>query len=343
MEARVGSQQLTDVDFLVGLSDATRQGALRFRATPDGEFFGASTGVEVPKLIELPRLLHAADAAGRDDDFAAIKALLDAGTGSLGGARPKASVRDGERLLIAKFPHPDDQWDVMAWEKTTLDLAAKAGIRVPETTLTKVDGRSVLLLDRFDRQGPGRIPYLSAMTLLEARDGDSHDYTEIAETPRSRVSHNRGPARAMASYRFSILVNNTDDHLRNHGLIHEPGGWRLSPAFDMNPNPDTAAQRQTAVAGSYTREDALESLRAYGKAFRLTTTAANQILHQVTSAVTHWRGIATANGIRSNELTLFADTFRSPAGRGTRDIHQAGIVSQDQQMRPRYVGPRLKP
>ena len=81
------------------------------------------------------------------------KLLLDAGTGSLGGARPKASVRDGDRLLIAKFPHPDDQWDVMAWEKTTLDLAAAAGIRVPEATLTKVDGRSVLLLDRFDRHG----------------------------------------------------------------------------------------------------------------------------------------------------------------------------------------------
>lgn len=309
---------LTDVDFLVGVSDVTRQGALRFRVTPDGEFLGTNIGVEVPKLIELPRLLHAADAAGRADDFAAIKALLDAGTGSLGGARPKASVRDGDRLLIAKFPHPDDQWDVMAWEKTTLDLAAKAGIRVPETTLTKVDGRSVLLLDRFDRQWPGRIPYLSAMTLLEARDGDSHDYTEIAETLPEVGSATTADLRELwRRIAFSILVNNTDDHLRNHGLIHEPGGWRLSPAFDMNPNPDTAAQRQTAVAGSYTREDALESLRAYGEEFRLTTTAANQILHQVTSAVTHWRGIATANGIRSNEMTLFADAFRSPTGRGT--------------------------
>ena len=134
---------LTDADFLLGVSDVTRQGALRFRAEPDGEFLAA--GGNVPKLIELPRLLRAADVVGRDDDLAAIKELLDAGTGSLGGARPKASVRDSDHLFIAKFPHGSDEWDVVAWEKTALDLAAKSGIRVPRSRLTKIQGRSILL------------------------------------------------------------------------------------------------------------------------------------------------------------------------------------------------------
>ena len=90
-------------------------------------------------------------------------------------------MRDGDRLLIAKFPHPGDEWDVMAWEGTALDLAELAGIRTPHTRLLRVDGASVLLLERFDRQGAQRVPYISAMTLLGARDGDVHDYTEIAE------------------------------------------------------------------------------------------------------------------------------------------------------------------
>ncbi|MDO9396162.1 MAG: HipA N-terminal domain-containing protein, partial [Herbiconiux sp.] len=118
-------RDLTDVDYLLGVSDETRQGALRLRSGTQGPFL--DPGREVPKLIELPRLLAAADALERDpDDQSALKNLLDAGSGSLGGARPKASVRDGDRLMIAKFPHRDDTWDVMAWEATALDLAEAA-------------------------------------------------------------------------------------------------------------------------------------------------------------------------------------------------------------------------
>ncbi len=302
---------LVDADFLIGVSDFARQGALRFRASEDGEFLGA--GTDVPKLLDLPRLLRAADAVSRDDDFAAIKVLLDAGTGSLGGARPKASVRDAERLLIAKFPHPDDQWDVMAWEKTTLDLAESAGIRVPQSSLTRVDGRSVLLLDRFDRVGSGRVPYMSAMTLLEARDGDSSDYTEIAETlPEVGAATTADLNELWRRVAFSVLVNNTDDHLRNHGFLHERGGWRLSPAFDMNPNPDAGAIRQTGIGGSYLREDAIESLRAYAKEFGLDPGTAETLLREVASAVATWRDVAAGHGVSGSEQQLFADAFWIP-------------------------------
>ncbi len=160
--------------------------ALRFTepdSGPQGPFLADDP--DVPKLLELPRLLHAAEQVElSEDDLSAVKELLDAGTGSLGGARPKASVRDGNRVLIAKFASPRDQWDVMAWEKTALDLAQRAGIRVPTRSLRRINGKAVLLLGRFNRTESGaRIPYMSAMTLLTARDGrsDEFDYIDIAE------------------------------------------------------------------------------------------------------------------------------------------------------------------
>jgi len=302
---------LTDADFLVGVGDFSRQGALRFRARADGPFLGE--GGDVPKLIALPLLLDAADAVGSDEDFAAIKTLLEAGTGSLGGARPKASIADGDRLLIAKFPHRDDEWDVMAWEKTALDLASAAGITVPRTRLTRIDDRAVLLLDRFDRRAGNRVPYMSAMTLLGARDGGVQDYVDIAEamapvSAAARTDLNELWRRVV----YSIIVNNTDDHLRNHGLLHEQGGWRMSPAFDLNPNPDTGTSRQTGIAGAYVREDALDAALEYATVFDLTSIQARDVIDQVTVAVSGWREAAKANGLSVKEMTLFDDAFWSP-------------------------------
>ena len=304
-------ETLTEVDFLAGASDVTRQGALRFRAVQGGPFLRDDT--EVPKLLELPRLLRAADAVSRDDDFAAIKELLAAGTGSLGGARPKASVRGGSTLYIAKFPHPDDDWDVMAWEKTALDLAEAAGIRVPVSRLTEVGGRHVLLLERFDRRGSTRIHYLSAMTLLSARDGDSHDYWEIAEALPEVSSATRADLNELwRRIAFSIVINNTDDHLRNHGLVHEAGAWRLSPAFDLNPNPDAATARATGVGGEHHRAEALEALLANVKDFDLDQHRATEILQEVTEAVSRWREVAGSHGVSTSEFHLFEDAFWQP-------------------------------
>lgn len=165
---REASQRLpaaTAIDYHVGVSDITRQGDLRFADRRDPKSFLAP-GHDVPKLVSLPELLNAADNVSRSDalavgDLDAVKSLLDAGSGSLGGARPKASVRaDDGRLLIAKFPHPGDEWDVMAWEKTTLDLAEAAGITAPRRRLTRVGTRNVLLVERFDRSGSFRVGYI---------------------------------------------------------------------------------------------------------------------------------------------------------------------------------------
>ncbi|MCZ3388065.1 MAG: type II toxin-antitoxin system HipA family toxin [Actinomycetia bacterium] len=302
---------LSDADFLVGVSDFTRQGALRFRADGEGPFLGTSN--EVPRLLELPRLLNAADAVSRDDDFTAIKELLEAGSGSLGGARPKASVRDGDRLLIAKFPHPDDDWDVMAWEKTALDLAKKAGIRVPEVRLAHTDGRAVLLLERFDRISDGRVPYMSAMTLLSAHDGDSHDYLEISEAlPAVGSAARKDLNELWRRIVFSVFVNNTDDHLRNHGFLDERGGWALSPVFDVNPNPDTDTPRQTTIGGASRREDALAGAHSYAGDFDLDDQAATRVLSEVRAAVFGWRDIAAANSVPEKQMEMFGDAFWTP-------------------------------
>ncbi|MHA6523369.1 type II toxin-antitoxin system HipA family toxin [Tessaracoccus sp. G1721] len=301
---------LSDVEFLIGVSDLTRQGALRFQAGPNEPFLDPDP--EVPKLVELPRLMRAADSVARDGgaDLAAIKVLLDAGSGSLGGARPKASVRDGDRLLIAKFPHPGDEWDVMAWERTALDLAQLAGIRTPRTKLLRVDGASVLLLDRFDRQGALRVPYISAMTLLGARDGDVHDYTEIAET---LVDHAVAPKEDLRELwrriAFSIAIHNTDDHLRNHGFLRAGAGWILAPAFDVNPNPDPGTQRVTGIGGARARVDEVGALLRYADVFDINAQQAQSVLGEVASAIERWREVAARNGVISTEMARFHAAF----------------------------------
>lgn len=299
-----------EVDFLLGVSDRTRQGALRFRLDAGGEFAHASS--TVPKLIELPALLHAATQVARgEDDLAAVKLLLDAGTGSLGGARPKASVVDGDRLLIAKFPHPDDDWDVMAWERTALDLASRAGVGVPNTRLTKIDGKHILLLDRFDRRAGGvRIPYLSAMSLTESTDGEARDYLDIADAISDHGA-NVGADLEQLWLRaaFSSAIHSTDDHLRNHGFLYTRGGWALSPAFDINPNPALNEQRATSIGGVSSRDRELARLLQIADAFGVTARRSHEFVGVLLSALGGWREVAARNGIRAAELDRFEPTF----------------------------------
>ncbi|QNE35306.1 type II toxin-antitoxin system HipA family toxin [Leifsonia shinshuensis] len=304
--------QLDDRDFLLGVSDLTRQGALRFR-TPDDEAF-QHPSPDVPALIQLPRLLRASETVVRDGDrdLAAVKALLDAGTGSLGGARPKASVRDGAELAIAKFPHQDDSWDVMAWEKTALDLAASAGVTVAASELLEIEGRSVLVVRRFDRAGEERVGYISAMTLVQGADGDARDYLEVADA-MTTVSDRTADDLAQLWRRiaFSAAIHNTDDHLRNLGYVRHRAGWRLSPAFDLNPNPNIAARRVTSIAGRSELGTERAGLLQAAPDFGLTEDAARRILVEVIDAVRGWRQTARANRIALSEIETFTPVFES--------------------------------
>ncbi|WP_395656517.1 type II toxin-antitoxin system HipA family toxin [Nocardioides sp.] len=336
---------LSEVDFLISVSDLTRQGSLRFKASADGPFLDPD--LHVPKMVELPRLLRAADQVARDDgeDSSAIKVLLDAGTGTLGGARPKASVRDGDRLLIAKFPSTRDQWDVMAWEKTALDLADRAGIEVPGNELVRIEGRPVLVLERFDRDGAQRVGYISAMTLVEGGDGDVRDYTEVAETLPEHGAQTSADLRELwRRIAFSVAVHNTDDHLRNHGFLrHGTAGWRLSPVFDVNPNPILAEDRVTGIGGARSRADELTGLMTYADTFDLSQGDAKQILREIDDATTDWRKVATSHGISESECNRFEgalETMREPIQAltsGTTPSSRPGVAPGAQPRVPKGV------
>lgn len=306
-------RSVSDVDFLLGVTDRTRQGALRFTDADSAVFLSAEP--DVPKTLELPRLLRAAEQVVRDeDDIAAVKDLLDAGTGSLGGARPKASVRDGDRIMIAKFASPRDEWDVIAWEKTAIDLAARAGITVPTCHLERIAGRSVLLLDRFDRAADGtRIGYISAMTLLATRDGGggTHDYADLAEAlaEHGDVTIKADLVELWRRIAFSVAIHNTDDHLRNHGFLRGEAGWRLAPVFDINPDPDTAKQRETGIGTAYAQNEDIDGLMAIAPQFGIKPVRAREILTDVFAATQDWRKAAAANGVREREITRMTGAF----------------------------------
>jgi serine/threonine-protein kinase HipA len=303
-------RHLDDSDYLLGVSDIARHGALRFKTEPNGTF--CHPAPEVPKLLALPELMRAADAVARDDanDLSAVKTLLDAGTASLGGARPKASVADDDRLLIAKFPHPSDRWDVVGWEKTALDLASAVGIAVPTTQLLNLEGSSVLLLDRFDRDGASRIGYISALTLLEAEDGVRRDYLEIAEALAAISSEaDADLAELWRRVAFSVAINNTDDHLRNHGFLRTKSGWRLAPAFDLNPNPEAPGGHVTTIAGSSNPGTDVDALLAHAENFGLTQKRATAILHEVAAAAADWPAAARHQGIPASEIARFTPTL----------------------------------
>lgn len=313
-EEAVSDRRLTDVDYLLGVSDCTRQGSLRFRRGPDGPLL--SDNSRVPKLLALPELQHAADGV-LEGSAGAVKRLLDAGTGSLGGARPKASVTDDEGALhIAKFTRPADEWDVIAWEGVALELARMAGIEVPRCRTLTIDGRSVLLLERFDRDAQQRIGYISAMTATGRRDGEAADYLDIIEAIED---HSRRWKRDCAElYRrvvFSVAVHNTDDHLRNHGFVRSEAGWQLSPAFDINTEPERAVERQTAINGVVSADDEAGALLDFASLCHLTAPAARTIIHEVVDAVANWNPLAAGRGIRRSERDAVGPVIETQSDR----------------------------
>ncbi|WP_342343358.1 type II toxin-antitoxin system HipA family toxin [Microbacterium sp. CFBP 8794] len=319
-------RRLDDVDFLLGVSDDARQGALRFRTHGSAVFLGEAA--HVPPLVSLPELLRAADDLSSGDDSAqAVKQLLDTGTTGLGGARPKASVRlDNGELAIAKFPHASDEWDVMAWEGTALDLLESAGIRTPDRRLMKIGNRSVLVLRRFDRAPGTRIGYISALTAVGANDGEHRDYAEIAEATRDLSDSPRAELRELFSRVVAnVALGNTDDHLRNHGFLAERSTWTLSPAFDVNPQPDALRPRATTVMGADTPPDEAESLLAFADECDLDISVARERMASVATALAGWARGARANGIPSREIQIMGQSIRPRLESVTRVASTASV------------------
>ncbi len=314
---RIAAHTLSEADFLLGVSDETRQGALRFRESEAGPFLADGEHRRVPPLIQLGDLLRAAQRLAadeadedRDDD---LQLLLAPGS-SLGGARAKASVLDLDgQLSIAKFPQLDDPYPVMTWEAVALDLAHRAGISVPTWRLESVVDRTALLLRRFDRRGGLRLPYLSAMSMIGALDNEDHSYLEIVDAIRQYgAAPEQDCAQLWRRVVFSILIANTDDHLRNHGFLYDMRGqgWRLSPAFDLNPTPRDVRARVLSLAIDEADNTAdVEIALSIARQCGLKPNEARTIVAEVEAAVAHWRVVAKHHGLNAREIDRMASAF----------------------------------
>lgn len=309
---------LTEWGFLLGVHDATRMGALRFRGD-DGTVIDNNDAQAAPPLTSLHELQAAslkfeAQAAKEDtpEDLRWLAQLVAPGS-SLGGARPKASVRDERgRLCIAKFPSRQDVCDVGAWEIVAHHLAAKAGIDIPPVRALRLgEGHgTTFLAERFDRTTQGkRRAFVSAMTLTQRADGEAGaSYLELVDLLQSRGADTRRDCEELfRRVVFSILIHNVDDHLRNHGFILTPKGLRLSPAYDLNPVPDrtelTLAINETETHCNV--DIALEASRDYG----VKRDEAERIVQEVRMGVSGWRHEASALKIPKHEQELMAPAF----------------------------------
>jgi serine/threonine-protein kinase HipA len=323
--AGTAPRSLTEFDLVLGVRDDLRQGALRYRPDSRGPFV-APEDFGVPALTDLPVLLDIAERAERDTaGYEDLQRLVRAGS-SLGGARPKVHVMNAAgRVAIAKFPSAtSDTWNVTAWEKVALDLARDAGLTVCDSQLILAGSRHVLIVERFDRHGTARIGYASAMTMLQAGDRDQRSYLEIAAVIEERSTAATADLRQLwRRMAFSVLISNTDDHLRNHGFLHQHAeSWALSPAFDLNPNPRPGPKYlSTAIDFTDTRAsvDALMSVADY---FRLDTGDALQVLAEVTGAVAHWRSVAASHSLPQRDIDAMEPAFEHAAAERARTLTQ---------------------
>ena len=233
---------LLESDYLLGVHDEGRMGALRFKTSTEGAFLADDAELAAPPWTELRKLQ---DASWHFEQEQGVEAewlsMLIAPGSSLGGARPKATVQDEHGdLWIAKFPSKHDDTNAGAWEMVAHDLAARCGLRVPEARAMQLTKEgTTFLVKRFDRRNGKRIHMASAMTMLEKTDND-HDasYLDIADWLSAHSEDAKNDLNELWKRMvFNILISNTDDHLRNHGFIMEQDGWHLSPLFDVNPNP----------------------------------------------------------------------------------------------------------
>lgn len=311
--AGTAPRTLQEIDFLLFVDDEARQGALRFAEQEGGPFLREEGVKRIPPLVELPELLSAAEHVVEDKDTEEDLRLLLAPGSSLGGARPKASVIDKDgRLAIAKFPRRDDEINTVVWEAVALTLAAKAGISVPAARMETVTNKPVMLLRRFDREGARRIPFLSAMSMLGAKDNDTRSYLEIVDALRQ---HGAAPKEDMEQlWRrlvFNILISNTDDHLRNHGFLYAgPEGWRLSPAYDLNPVPvDIKPRILTTAINEDDNTASLDLAKSVADYFGLDKERAKAIAKEVGKAVSKWREEATRHGLTKVEVERMVSAF----------------------------------
>ena len=320
---------LQAIDFLLAVDDASRVGALRFQ--DEAGVFGRATEPgrrTAPPLIDLKQLLSATRAVETENETAADLAYLRGRGTSLGGLRPKCTVVDDDgALAVGKFPSVRDERAVTKGEVLAMQLANASGLHVAQSRLVHSDGVPVALIRRFDRtRDGGRIPYISAATLVGADPADprEHFYTEIVDALRVHGADAQSDIeelwRRMA---YSVLITNVDDHLHNHGFLHASRGqWRLAPAFDINPIPNRVRELKTWISEDAGPEATIEALFSVLLYFRIPRARASDILDRMERAISQWRERGKALGMTKQELDQFADAFEHAERKAARQAAQ---------------------
>ena len=318
-EQNRSEKKLTESDYLLGIQDEARMGALRFKTETEGAFLADSEKYKVPVWTSIRELEDAAyhfDAGeGTDKEIKQwLKIILSPGS-SLGGARPKATVKDTDgNLWIAKFPSKYDDIDTGAWEMTVHELAINCGLNVPTAKCEVYSKKgSTFLTKRFDRADNGaRVHFVSAMTVLGKTDGESAvsgaSYLDIAQAIRQYGSNPKEDLRELwKRIAFSIAVTNTDDHLRNHGFIADAKGLRLSPMYDVNPNPDGRALSLNIDENDNSLDfNLVLSVAPY---FDLPQDDAATEICKIKDAVKNWKLVAAKYGVSRQQISLMGSCF----------------------------------
>ena len=306
-----------DIDFLLGVHDESRMGALRFKLNPEGPFLDDNKAYPTPHWSNIRELQHAAAIIESDDDSEDAGkwlAILIAPGSSLGGARPKANILDKDNHpWIAKFPAHADTIDKAAWEYLAYKLALAAGIDMAESRIEKVSGKyHTFFTKRFDRLKGERVHFASAMTMTgnneDTIEDDPPSYLDLAEFIQYSGSDNQSDLHQLwKRIVFNMAISNTDDHLRNHGFILKENGWRLSPAYDINPSVD-----KEELALNIDMSDSSLSFqlaKSVGELFQLNNLQMDDIINEVMTARQKWKKIAGQIGISGIEQELMSQAF----------------------------------
>ena len=310
---------LYEIDFLLGVFDDSRMGALRFKTDLDGDFLDNDKSSSTPPWSSIRELQNAAYVFENDTNNHEVNqwlTVLMAPGSSLGGARPKANIlADDKSLWIAKFPSKTDQIDKAAWEFLVYKLATNAGIDMAESRLEKISGNfNTFFTKRFDRKNGERIFFASAMTMTGNNEDTIRDnpasYLDIAEF----ISNNGADIEANLHQLwrriiFNIAVSNTDDHLRNHGFILTKNGWILSPAYDINPSIEKDGLSLNIDLNN--NELDFNLAKSVGVYFRLNNQQMDEIIDQVLTSIGNWKIIANEIGISRSEQELMGKAFKT--------------------------------
>ena len=311
---------LTEVDYLAAVDDFSRVGALRLRNV-QGQYLRIVADGErtTPAFLELAKILSASRAFELSQETSADLAYLQGKGTSLGGMRPKCTLQDADgTLCLGKFPSVGDERAVTRGEVLALHLARLAGIESASARVVMVQGDPVAIIKRFDRSpDQQRIPYISGASLLQARRGDEHSYTEILDVMRAKCENFSSDARQLwRRLVFNHLITNVDDHLQNIGFLYSGHNlWRLSPAFDLNPFPDKAAESKTWLSEDTGPITSVGQLMAQAFRFALSPVQAQAVLAEVLAAVVRWKEVAVSAdvGLQASELAEFRPAFEHAA------------------------------